>query len=474
MSEFNFKLRIRKINNCSYPINPKSVIYIMSREQRVNDNYGIKALLLHAKNKNLVPIVIFNLYTDIKLRSQNQILWMIDNLKSIEKILNNLGVQFIVNIIDQINKSDQISKEALKYRPDSIYLDCHVLKGPRNLNENIGQLTNLPVYEVDSRNIVPVWISSTKEEYQASTFRPKIVKLLDKFVVDDFTDDFPNFRNVNNNNDWEKIENIVKKFYPNRIQNLPISGYKTANDVMNEFLNNKIFKYLELKNNPTIQAQSGLSPYLHFGQISSLRVVLNCVSIANKFGMNIDFTDLIKPENKNFSEEKRSVLAFLEEIIVRRELADNFCFYNPNYNNKNCAKDWSKKNIEKHKYDKREYIYGFDQLESARTHDEAWNACQNEMITTGKMHGYMRMYWAKKILEWTPDVESAIEYAIKLNDMYELDGTDSNGYTGIMWSIVGIHDRPWFERPIFGNLRYMSYEGLRRKFDIDKYIHNFC
>ena len=474
MNSENLKLRIRKINNYSNPLYSKSVIYIMSREQRVQDNYGIRALLLHAKNKNLLPIVFFNLYLDIKLRSQNQLLWMIENLELIENTLNNLGVLFILNIVNQTNKTEQIVKELLKHKPDAIYLDCHVLKGPRGLNEKISQKINVPVYEVDSRNIVPVWLASLKEEYQAATFRPKIVKLLDKFVVDDFYDNLPNFSNFGNkNNDWDTIKNYVKKFYPNRMQNLPISGYDAAYKVMNEFFNHKIFKYSELKNHPNAEAQSNLSPYLHFGQISSLRIVLDCIAIANKYGINIEFSDLIKPTEKNFSKEKISILAFLEEIIIRRELADNFCYYNPNYDNKNCAKDWAKKNIEKHKHDHKEYIYGFDEFKDAKTHDEAWNACQTEMVRNGKMHGYMRMYWAKKILEWTPNVETAIEYATKLNDMYELDGIDSNGYTGIMWSLVGIHDRPWFERPIFGNIRYMNYEGLKRKFDIEKYISKF-
>jgi deoxyribodipyrimidine photo-lyase len=162
--------------------------------------------------------------------------------------------------------------------------------------------------------------------------------------------------------------------------------------------------------------------------------------------------------------------AFLEELIVRRELADNFCFYNEHYDNLTGFPEWAKKTLNEHRHDRREYIYSLGQFEKAQTHDDLWNAAQKEMVISGKMHGYLRMYWAKKILEWAETPEEALRIAIFLNDKYELDGRDPNGYVGIAWSIGGVHDRAWFQRPVFGKIRYMSYRGAQSKFDVKTYI----
>ena len=192
-----------------------------------------------------------------------------------------------------------------------------------------------------------------------------------------------------------------------------------------------------------------MSPYLHFGHIAAQRLAL-----------------LVKAAKVPAREKE----AYLEELIVRRELADNFCYYNRNYDSFTGFPEWASKTLDEHRADKREYLYSRDKLEQGKTHDELWNAAQRQMMVQGKMHGYLRMYWAKKILEWTKSPEEAMAIAIYLNDRYELDGRDPNGYTGIAWSIGGVHDKAWQERPIFGKIRFMSYAGCTRKFDVKKYI----
>ena len=198
--------------------------------------------------------------------------------------------------------------------------------------------------------------------------------------------------------------------------------------------------------------------------ISPQRIVLD---ILEEFDLKIDD---VTDEKKNLAKGEDSVAAFFEELIVRRELSDNFCYYEPNYDSTECFPDWAKKSLKKSESDKREFIYTKKQFENAQTHDDLWNAAQIEMVKTGKMHGYMRMYWAKKILEWTKNAEDAMDVAIYLNDKYELDGRDPNGYAGIAWSIGGVHDRPWFEREIFGQIRYMAKSGCDKKFDTKLYI----
>jgi deoxyribodipyrimidine photo-lyase len=163
----------------------------------------------------------------------------------------------------------------------------------------------------------------------------------------------------------------------------------------------------------------------------------------------------------------------LEELIVRKELSDNYCFFNTNYDSFNGFHDWAKETLNKHRKDKRGFVYSLAEFENTNTHEDLWNAAQRELITTGKMHGYIRMYWAKKILEWSKSPEEALRISLYLNDKYELDGRDPNGYVGCAWSIGGVHDRAWTERPVYGKIRYMNRNGAARKFDVDRYISRY-
>lgn len=229
-------------------------------------------------------------------------------------------------------------------------------------------------------------------------------------------------------------------------------GEETAARMLDKFLSQKLDSYAALKNDPTKDGVSNLSPYLHFGQIAAQRVVLEV-------------------EKTNASSESKE--AFLDEILVRKELADNFCYYNSLYDSFEGFPEWAKKTLILHRADPRKFVYTLEEFENGKTHDSLWNASQLELLSKGKIHGYMRMYWAKKILEWSESPEKALETVIYLNDKYELDGRDPNGYVGIAWSIGGVHDRAWKEREIFGKLRYMSYEGCKRKFDVDTYIEKY-
>jgi deoxyribodipyrimidine photo-lyase len=269
-------------------------------------------------------------------------------------------------------------------------------------------------------------------------------------------DEFPKLRKhpykwaARAKNDWERIAGEVKadESVP------PVDGLEpgeaAAKKALRDFINDKLDGYGDGRNFPDSDGLSGLSPYLHFGQIAAQRVAIE----AEKSGA-----------------PGRSVEAFLEQLIVRKELADNYCFHEPHYDGFAGFPEWGKKTLNKHRKDKREYLYTAKKLEKAATHDELWNAAQREMAVTGRMHGYMRMYWCKKILEWTRSPEEAQRIAIYLNDKYELDGRDPNGYAGIAWSIGGLHDRPWGERRTFGTIRYMSYNGCKGKFDIGAYIN---
>ena len=224
---------------------------------------------------------------------------------------------------------------------------------------------------------------------------------------------------------------------------------------MKDFVAKDLNDYGERRNHPEAAGTSRLSPYLHFGNIGPLTIALAVEDAVNSGKVSGAARD-----------------AFFSEVIGWRELAVNFVKYVPNYDSIECAEPWAQKTLRDHARDKRDPTYSLEQLEKAETYDELWNASQMQMVKFGWMHNYMRMYWAKKILEWSPTPAIAFQHAVYLNDRYELDGRDPNGYAGIAWAIAGVHDRPWFDRPIFGTIRYMSGGSTGKKFNSRHCIQN--
>jgi deoxyribodipyrimidine photo-lyase len=332
--------------------------------------------------------------------------------------------------------------------------DFDPLKIKQTWKKAVSDSIEIPMLEVDAHNIVPCRAASPKREFGAYTLRPKIQRLLP-----DFLEEIPSlkkhpypWKGKIPATDWEIITKNLKIDHSVPELTWLRPGEKAAQKALEDFLKNLLVHYDTKRNDPTLEGQSNLSPYLHFGQLSAQRVALEV------------------HKARGPSESKT---AFLEELIVRRELSDNFCYYNPLYDQFEGFPDWAKKTLNAHRKDRRDYLYTLEQFESGQTHDPLWNAAQMEMVKAGKMHGYLRMYWAKKILEWTPSPEEAQGIAVYLNDRYELDGRDPNGYTGIAWSIGGVHDRAWGERPVFGKIRTMSYKGSKSKFDVEKYIEKW-
>ncbi len=440
------KKRVVKLNEFSDIKGP--VVYWMSRDQRVNDNWALLFSYEKALEKKVPLIVVFCLVTDFLNAGIRQFNFMLDGLQEVEKDLSKLGIKF------KLLKGKpelQIPKLIKDTNAGCLITDFDPLKIKRKWKEEVNNKLNIAFYEVDAHNIVPCWVASDKEEYSAYTLRPKINRILF-----DYIEDFPQLKPIRSpvkcETDWKKIlKNLRVSKHVKPITWLK-PGEKQAKLMLADFIRNKLQFYHIQRNNPNADKESNLSPYLHFGQISSHRVALDIM------------------HSYSLSEAKES---FLEEIITRKELSDNFCFYSSNYDSFDGFPDWAKKTLDDNRKKKREYIYSLEQFENAETHDKLWNAAQKEMVQKGKMHGYMRMYWAKKILEWTHSPEDAMEIAIYLNDKYSLDGRDPNGYAGIAWSIGGVHDRAWSPRPVFGKIRYMSYSGCKTKFDINKYIDKF-
>lgn len=463
--------RIKNINNIE--ITSGKVIYWMSREQRVEDNWSLIYALNLAKSFNQELLVVFNIVPTFIGATLRQYNFMIEGLKQVEEKLTNLNIKFKVllgepekNILEIIEK-EKATVLVTDFSPLKIY-DKWLTDIQNNLSENkVNKNNKISIIQIDAHNIVPVHITSNKQEYSARTIRPKIHKLLELYLtefpkLDKQSIEITNNKRIENKNNWEEIYRFIKVD-----QNvMPVEwikpGEESANNILENFIKSKLENYNDLRNDPTQDYLSNMSTYLHFGQISAQRIALEITKLLRK---NIQDT--------NHKKMKESIEAYLEELIIRKELAENFCTYNRNYDSLEGIPNWAKETLDKHREDKREYLYTKDELENYKTHDDAWNACQKQMVLEGKMHGYMRMYWAKKILEWTKSPKEAIETLIYLNDKYELDGRDPNGYVGILWAIGGLHDRPWFEREVYGTIRYMNYNGLKRKFKLDSYISKY-
>jgi deoxyribodipyrimidine photo-lyase len=439
------KERLRRLNDHKTGRGP--ILYWMSREQRVADNWALIAAQEAAAKINQPLVVVFALAPSFLGATWRHYDFMLKGLRETETALRKLNVPFFL-----LNGQPEqtVPNFARKMFAGAVVTDFTPLRIGRLWREKVARSLEIPLIEVDSRNIVPCWVASEKAEFAARTFRPKINRMLNEYL-----DPFPEVVAQSSGHgivttlvNWGEVEGFLNVDKPVPECTSYVPGEAAAAVKLEEFLA-RIDGYDPGRNRPDVDLQSGLSPYLHFGHISAQRIA----------GEVMDRTD-----------HSTGAAAFVEELVVRRELSDNFCLHNQNYDSFDCFPDWAKQTLDLHRGDPREFLYTLDQFEAAETHDPLWNAAQQEMCLHGKMHGYMRMYWAKKILEWSESPEDALTTAIYLNDRYELDGRESSGYVGIAWSIGGVHDRPWFDRPVYGTVRYMNYNGAKSKFDVDAYI----
>jgi deoxyribodipyrimidine photo-lyase len=336
--------------------------------------------------------------------------------------------------------------------PALVVGDENPMREPEQWRQKAARQLKVPLWTVDADVIVPSRFLE-KAQYAAHTIRPRLQRYLKEFLIES--------RNPNANVRWKNARNfkslepecdITEGWNVDRSVS-PVSNWRAgSNEALGRlryFVQHKLRGYGTQRNKPEIDHTSRLSPYLHFGHISPITVALAV---------------------QNADAPKSDKEAFLNQIITWRELSVNLLRFNAEYDSFECAEPWAHRTLAEHAKDHRPIIYSEHQLESAETHDSLWNAAQMQMVNTGWMHNYLRMYWGKKILEWSPTAARAHQIAVRLNDKYELDGRDPNGYAGIAWAIVGKFDRPWFERPIFGQIRYMSGQSTGRKFDSKKYI----
>jgi deoxyribodipyrimidine photo-lyase len=441
--------RIKHLN--SKKLRPGSyVLYWMQASQSSEYNHALEYSVILANELEKPIVVFFGLTDDFPQANERHYWFMLEGLKEVQSSLEQRGIKMVI-----WHESPHIGVLELSKKACSVIVDRGYLRIQKDWRNFASANMQCPLIQVESDVVIPVEETSPKEEYSAATIRPKIKKKLDRYLME-IKKQNPVIKSLDmrlDSLDLENLEEIISTLKIDRTVRKVDSlrgGTSEAKKHLKNFLSNKLTHFQDFRNDPTLAYSSNMSPYLHFGQISPLYIALRAL------------------KTKSPGTE-----AFLEELVVRRELGMNFVFYNQHYDSFDALPDWAKTSLRKHKRDRREYLYTLEELENAKTHDPYWNAAQKEMRITGKMHGYMRMYWGKKIIEWTKTPEEAFEIALYLNNKYELDGRDPNGFAGVVWCF-GKHDRPWREREIFGKIRYMNASGLKRKFDIDLYARKMA
>jgi len=427
------------------------VLYWMQQSQRAETNHALEYAVQAANKLGLGVLVGFGLTDDYPEANLRHYTFMLEGLRETQASLARKGIKMVVQQGAPADIAQSLGKHAAL-----IVCDQGYLRHQKQWRSQVARSANCLVVQVESDVVVPVAVVSQKAEYAARTIRPKIHRNLDDYlfpfqdspVKKDSLDLKINGLNLDN------LDSLIQKLSLDR-SIPPVSiflqgGTSQAKTRFDIFLRHRFQNYVANRNQPQTDDISHMSPYLHFGQISPLYLALK-VSTG--------------PATLREAQE-----SYLEELIVRRELAMNFVQYTSSYDRFTCLPQWAQTTLSEHKNDFREALYTRKQLQNAQTHDEYWNAAMREMKATGFMHNYMRMYWGKKILEWCKTPEYAFRTTLVLNNTYFLDGRDANSYTGVGW-VYGLHDRAWFERDIFGKVRYMAATGLERKCDIKAYVH---
>ena len=431
----------------------RAVVYWMQRAVRILDNLALDVAIDAANILGLPVVVYFGVipnYPNANLRHYH---FLQQGLRDAAEDAAARGVGFVVR------RAPEASLEAFLDEVQAALLigDENPCREPERWRKALALRLKIPYWTVDADVVVPSRIFN-RTFVLLHHFRPKLKAELPRYLV------APGKAEVHHR--WEPAKPVASFALAADITagflkldrsigpvDTFIGGTHAGLKRLRAFIARDLASYDETRNTPEIDGTSRLSPYLHFGNISPLTIAL-AVRKAETDG-------------KISSETSER---FLEQLIGWRELAVLFVRHEANYDNWECAAPWARKTLLEHASDPRPYRYTLEQLERAETHDDLWNAAQRQMVVTGWMHNYLRMYWAKKILEWAPDPATAFDWAVILNDRYELDGRDPNGYAGIAWAIVGKLDRPWFNRPVFGLVRPMTYASFSRKFNADAYI----
>lgn len=431
----------------------KCVVYWMQRAQRGVDNHALNLAVEVANALELPLLVYFAGISNFPNANLRHYAFLQEGLRDVEADLATRNISFVMR------RAPHESHERLLADAGAAICigDENPMRVPESWRVSLAEKIEIPFWTVDTDVVVPSKLME-KAQYAAYTMRPKLYRLLPEYLVP--------YENPRANHAWTRPEGFqshslvedMTRDWPNLDRSVgPVAAWKGGTHAglarLRRFVETVLPQYELTRNHPEMDGTSAMSPYLHYGHVGPQTIALAVQAAA--------------AANPALAPAKDS---YFNELIAWRELSINFVKYNPLYDSHECAEDWAKRTLAEHAGDERPVLYTREQLERAETYDELWNAAQIQMVEYGWTHNYMRMYWGKKILEWTPDVATAMKYTAYLNDKYFLDGRDPNGYTGVAWAIVGKFDKPWFDRAVFGKIRYMSGASTGKKFDSKGYI----
>lgn len=434
------------------------VLLWVQQAVRVRENHALAAAVRTANLLELPLYAYFGIDPSYPGANARHFAFLFEGLIDLEAALAARGIPLIVGTEQPVEGAGKAAARAA-----CVVGDVGYTRRQRRWRRELQEKLTVPLILLESDAVVPAAQASRKEEYAAATFRPKIRRLTDLFLAPVHCDSLnnpdshlppalaglPSIKAADARANMEALGIDMSVSPVERIR----GGEKAAEGFLEEFIRKDLHHYHDARNDPGLRIQSDLSPYLHFGHLSPLRAALRTMEASSHDPSLLEGT-----------------AAFLEQLIVRRELAINFCLYNEAYDAPESLPRWARETLALHAQDPRPAHYTEAEIIEGRTEDPYWNAAQKELLIQGKMHGYMRMYWGKKLLEWLPDWREAYRLLVRLNDTYSLDGRDPNGYAGVAW-VFGKHDRPFPERPCFGKLRPMGAKGLKRKFEMELYLN---
>jgi deoxyribodipyrimidine photo-lyase len=425
------------------------VLYWMQQSQRAECNHALEYAIQQANERELPVLVVFGLtagYPEANLRHYR---FLLEGLRETHEALARRGIRLVARLGQPPDVALELGQVAAM-----IICDRGYLRHQKQWRQQVASRARCAVVQVEADVVVPVGVASNMAEIGARTLRPKIHRLLDDYLIglQPTCVARPSLRLKVAGLDLNNLDRLLDPLALDRSV-APVSsfsgGTSQARRLLADFIQHRLDRYDEKRARPETDQVSHMSKYLHFGQVSPVELALH-------------IRDARAAGNQDGA-------SYLEELLVRRELAHNFVHFTQNYDQYECLPAWARQTLDRHRTDPRTHLYTRQQLENAQTHDPYWNAAMREMVYTGYLHNYMRMYWGKKILEWCQSPEEAFASTLALNNKYLLDGRDPNSFANVAW-VFGLHDRPWPERPIYGMVRSMSASGLERKADAHAYV----
>ena len=443
--------RIQPLNEEGVQEEGQYVLYWMEQSQRAQHNPALERALQHASETDRPLLVVFGLLDDHPEAILRHHTFMLEGLRETQKRLAERGIRMVV----RRGAPDDV---ALQYAGEAAVLvtDRGYLRHQKRWRARVADEAPCRVEQVEGDVVVPVETATDKAEYAARTIRPKIHEHLERCLQlpDPVSVETPSLDlDVDPGISLDDLEAATDPLDLDRsvapVSDLYPGGASEAEAILDDFLAEHLDGYDGNRNQIQSHAVSHMSKFLHYGQISPV---------------------WLAQQVRRAEGPESDVESYIEELVVRRELTMNHVHFRPDsYDSYTCLPEWARESLAEHADDEREHVYSLDELEGSATHDPYWNAAMKEMRETGYMHNYMRMYWGKKILEWSPGPKTAYDRTLHLNNTYFLDGRDPNSFANVAW-VFGLHDRGWKERPVYGKVRYMSQGGLDRKADPDAYV----